>query len=204
MDLPELFTELDELAAAGQSAFASAGDADALEAARVEFLGAKSGRLKGAQKGLGSIPAADKPVAGKRFNEVKQALEGALAAAQERLSRSAASVGESPFDPTLPGMRPVVGHLHPITQTIEELKEIMGRLGFTVADGPEIEDQRHNFEALNIPADHPARDPLENFFLATAAVSQPNRGPSAPRAPRRPAPTGSFSSAAKRAPCKSA
>ena len=72
------------------------------------------------------------------------------------------------FDPTLPGIRPRVGHLHPLTQTIEELKDIMGRLGFTVASGPEIEDEWHNFEALNIPASHPARDPLENFYLATA------------------------------------
>ena len=64
-----------------------------------------------------------------------------------------------------------LGHLHPLTQTIEELKDIMGRLGFTVADGPEIEDEWHNFEALNIPASHPARDPLENFYLATAALA---------------------------------
>jgi phenylalanyl-tRNA synthetase alpha chain len=61
--------------------------------------------------------------------------------------------------------------LHPLTQTIEELKDIMGRLGFTVATGPEIEDERHNFEALNIPASHPARDPLENFYLSTAGVA---------------------------------
>jgi phenylalanyl-tRNA synthetase alpha chain len=61
-----------------------------------------------------------------------------------------------------------IGRLHPITQTIEELKDILGRLGFSVAEGPEVEDERHNFEALNIPAAHPARDPLENFYVATA------------------------------------
>jgi phenylalanyl-tRNA synthetase alpha chain len=166
--LTDLLGELEQLSAAGQAAFAAAPDADALEAARVEFLGAKSGRLKAAQKGLSAVPAADKPAAGKRFNDVKQALEAALAAAQGRMSTTRTAGGAAPFDPTLPGIRPALGHLHPITQTIEELKEIMGRLGFTVADGPEIEDERHNFEALNIPADHPARDPLENFFLATA------------------------------------
>src|SRR5882757_4005164 len=160
MSLAEFLGELEQLAAAGRAAFAEARDAAALEAARVEFLGAKSGRLKAAQKGLGGVPTADKPAAGKRFNEVKQALEAALAAAQERLSKSSVTVAEPLFDPTLPGIRPRHGHLHPITQTIEELKEIMGRLGFTVADGPEIEDPWHNFEALNIPADHPARDPL--------------------------------------------
>ncbi|MDP7206906.1 MAG: phenylalanine--tRNA ligase subunit alpha, partial [Pirellulaceae bacterium] len=68
------------------------------------------------------------------------------------------------------------GHLHPITQTIEELKDIMGRLGFSVADGPEIEDAWHNFEALNIPAEHPARDPLDNFYLSTAAAGSASGG----------------------------
>ncbi|HEV3415758.1 MAG TPA: phenylalanine--tRNA ligase subunit alpha [Pirellulales bacterium] len=168
MALADFLGELEQLVATGQAAFDAAPDTDALEAARVEFLGAKSGRLKAAQKGLGGVPATDKPAAGKRFNDVKQALEAALAAAQTRLSTTRTAGGATPFDPTLPGLRPTLGHLHPITQTIEELKEIMGRLGFTVADGPEIEDERHNFEALNIPTDHPARDPLENFFLATA------------------------------------
>jgi phenylalanyl-tRNA synthetase alpha chain len=178
--LAEFLTELDELATAGQAALAQAADPDALEAARVEFLGAKSGRLKSAQKGLGAVAGPDKPAAGKRFNEVKTALESALAAAQERISAGPVVQAADPFDPTVPGGRessagrhPItLGHLHPLTQTIEELKEIMGRLGFTVADGPEIEDEWHNFEALNIPAAHPARDPLENFYLATANMGQ--------------------------------
>ncbi len=147
MALAELLAELESLSAGGAAAFGSAADREALEAARVEFLGAKSGRLKAAQKALGSVAPADKPAAGKRFNEVKQALEAALAAAQERLENAPADSGSPPLDPTLPGVRPRLGHLHPITQTIEELKEIMGRLGFTVADGPEIEDEWHNFEA---------------------------------------------------------
>lgn len=169
LSLANFIAELDQLATAGKSAFDSSTDAAAIEAARVEFLGAKSGKLKAAQKGLGTVPGPDKPAAGKRFNEVKTTLEAALAAAQERLA-GATSEATEPFDITLPGRRPIIGHLHPITQTIEELKDIMGRLGFTVADGPEIEDEWHNFEALNIPASHPARDPLENFYLATAGV----------------------------------
>src|SRR5258707_3909885 len=120
MSLADFHGELERLAAAGQEAFEGARDAAALEAARVEFLGTKSGRLKAAQKGLGGVPSADKPVAGKRFNEVKQALELALAAAQERLTKSVATAADSLFDPTLPGNRPQLGHLHPITQTIEE------------------------------------------------------------------------------------
>ncbi len=160
----------------------SAGDAAALEAARIEFLGVKSGRLKTAQKGLGGVPGPDKPEAGKRFNEVKARLEVELANAQGRLSGSTSiSQDVELFDPTLPGgclfkkagrFPMEMGHLHPLTQTIEELKDIMGRLGFTVADGPEIEDEWHNFEALNIPRSHPARDPLENFYLATANIGR--------------------------------
>jgi phenylalanyl-tRNA synthetase alpha chain len=171
LSLSNFIAELDQLAAAGKSAFDSAADATGLEAARVEFLGAKSGRLKAVQKGLGTVPGPDKPAAGKRFNEVKTAIESAFADAQGRLAGATTESAE-PFDITLPGRRPVIGHLHPITQTIEELKDIMGRLGFTVADGPEIEDEWHNFEALNIPASHPARDPLENFYLATARIGQ--------------------------------
>jgi phenylalanyl-tRNA synthetase alpha chain len=184
MALQDFLSELDRLAADGLAAFEQAGDAATVEVARVEFLGAKSGRLKAVQKGLGGVAGSDKPAAGKRFNEVKVQLEAALAGAQERLAGGVAVVETGkPFDPTLPGgweyqtgRHPLVmGHLHPLTQTIEELKDIMGRLGFTVADGPEIEDEWHNFEALNIPASHPARDPLENFYLATANLG--NAGP---------------------------
>lgn len=169
MAIEAFVAELNSLQSDAEQAFAGAADADALEAARVDFLGAKSGRIKNAQKGLGTVPGPDKPAAGKRFNEVKQAIEAAFTSAQERVASLKATDKAGPlFDRTLPGIRPRVGHLHPLTQTIEELKDIMGRLGFTVASGPEIEDEWHNFEALNIPAAHPARDPLENFYLSTA------------------------------------
>lgn len=169
MALAEFVSELEQLESQATAAFAAAGDAAALEAARIEFLGAKSGRLKAVQKGLGTVDKADKPAAGKRFNEVKQAIEAANEAANLRLSSVAGPAAEvRRFDPTVPGVRPRLGHLHPITQTIAELKEIMGRLGFSAVDGPEVEDPWHNFEALNIPTEHPARDPLENFYLAVA------------------------------------
>ncbi|MFZ5833509.1 MAG: phenylalanine--tRNA ligase subunit alpha [Planctomycetota bacterium] len=169
MTLNEFLADIDQLARDATTAFADAGDSEALEAARVAYLGARSGRLKELQKGLGQVDKADKPLAGKRFNELKQQMETALEAATARLAQSVAvSTDSLGFDPTLPGIRPRLGHLHPITQTIEVLKDIMGRLGFTAADGPEVEDEWHNFEALNIPEDHPARDPLENFYLAVA------------------------------------
>ncbi|MEA1951674.1 MAG: phenylalanine--tRNA ligase subunit alpha [Planctomycetota bacterium] len=173
MALADFLVDLDELAAQAAAAFEAAADGEALEAARIELLGAKSGRLKNVQKGLGKVDKPDKPAAGKRFNEVKKQIEAALDDAGKRLSGSGTkgAVKTDGFDPgfdyTVPGTRPTLGHPHPITQTIEELTDIMGRLGFTVTEGPEVEDLWHNFEALNIPLAHPARDPLDNFYLAT-------------------------------------
>jgi phenylalanyl-tRNA synthetase alpha chain len=170
MNLGQFLAELDGLLAEAEAAFGAAADSTALEAARIDFLGAAKGRLKTAQKGLGAVAKVDKPAAGKRFNEVKTAIEAAFTAAQERLAAGGSHKKAGPqFDPTLPGERSRLGRLHPITQTIEELKDIMGRLGFSPAEGPEIEDEYHNFEALNIPLEHPARDPLDNFYLSVAS-----------------------------------
>jgi phenylalanyl-tRNA synthetase alpha chain len=168
--LAEFLASLDALAAQAQNDFSSAADAAALEAARVAYLGAKAGKLRDAQKGLGTVPPGDKPAAGKKFNEVKTAIEAAFTAAQERLG-SGKVVTAKAFDVTLPGRPRRLGHLHPITQTIRSMKEIMGRLGFSAVEGPEIEDEWHNFEALNIPLIHPARDPLDNFYLSVASNS---------------------------------
>ncbi len=174
MALAEYLSELDALLGEATAAFGAAGGAAALEAARVEFLGAKNGRLKAVQKGLGSVDKADRPAAGKRFNEVKQAIEAAFAESTLTLTQKAevAVVKGPAFDPTVPGVPLRLGRLHPITRTIDELKEIMGRLGFSAADGPEVEDPWHNFEALNVPPEHPARDPLENFYLKAGVRGQ--------------------------------
>jgi len=177
MNLPQFLAELESLSTEASASFGAAADAAALEAARIEFLGAANGRLKSTQKGLGAVAKEDKPAAGKRFNQVKSEIEAAFVAAQERLNSVGATKKEArQFDPTLPGDRLWLGRLHPITQTIEELKDIMARLGFPPADGPEIEDEYHNFEALNIPAEHPARDPLDNFYLSAAAKQEPGVG----------------------------
>ena len=169
--LDKFLAELDQLTAAAVTAFQAASDTQILEAARVEFLGAKSGRLKTAQKGLGQVDKSDKPAAGKRFNQAKQDVEAAYEAAKEKLATGQVTQQAAAFDPTEPGRRQRLGHVHPVSQTIEELKDIFARLGFNVAEGPEIEDEWHNFEALNIPGSHPARDPLDNFYLATAGRS---------------------------------
>jgi phenylalanyl-tRNA synthetase alpha chain len=176
MALSDFVQQLDQLIADAQTSFDGVGDVESLEEARVEFLGAKNGRLKAAQKLMGSVGKEDKPAAGKKFNEVKQAIESAFHTKKEQLGDpAAAKKSTTGFDPTLPGVKFRLGRLHPITQTIEELKDIMGRLGFSVADGPEIEDDWHNFEALNIPHEHPARDPLDNFYLGTATATTGNK-----------------------------
>jgi phenylalanyl-tRNA synthetase alpha chain len=165
--LEDFLADLDSLAQEAEKTFVAAGSPAALEEARIAYLGAKGGRLKEVQKGLGKVDKSDKPAAGKRFNEVKTLVEAVFAKAQENLE-SGATAKQEAFDVTLPGKALRVGHLHPITQTIREMKDIMGRLGFTAVEGPEIEDDWHNFESLNIPLSHPARDPLENFYLACA------------------------------------
>ena len=159
------------LRAEALSALEVAGDEGLLEQARVEFAGARSGRLKAIQKLLGGVDARERPEAGRLFNEVKGAITAALDAAQARLAGAAAD--GSAIDVTLPGDPFRLGHVHPITQTIRRVQEIMARLGFQSVDGPEVEDQWHNFEALAIGAEHPARDPLDNFYLAVARGADP-------------------------------
>src|SRR5688572_10071221 len=110
MALSDFLAEMDELLAQARQAFSSAAIPEAVEAARIEFLGAKSGRLKALQKGLGGVAPADKPAAGKRFNELKTALEAALAEAQDRIAAAPATADSTPFDPTVPGKRPALGH----------------------------------------------------------------------------------------------
>ena len=168
MSLDHFLTTLDQLEGEAREAFENASDADALESARVRFLGAKKGALKDVQKLMGGIDKDDRKAAGMRLNAFKANVQTAFDDSSSRLCSDDSDNVDPTFDPTLPGLRPAIGHIHPITQTINHLMEIMGRMGFSAAEGPEVEDPWHNFVALNIPEDHPARDPLDNFYLATA------------------------------------
>ena len=170
--LESFLAELERLRDAAAASLAAAVDAAAVEQARIEFVGARSGRLKAVQKMLGGIAAADKPEAGKRFNDVKAAIAELFAAAQDRTAAAADAPG-AVIDVTLPGVTVPLGHLHPVTQTIRRVQEIMAGLGFESVDGPEVEDPWHNFEALAISPEHPARDPLDNFYLAVARAADP-------------------------------
>ncbi|HEY3963255.1 MAG TPA: phenylalanine--tRNA ligase subunit alpha [Planctomycetaceae bacterium] len=165
----DLISQLDAFEQAALEEIAGAADAKLLEAVRVKFLGARQGKLKELQSLLGKAGKEEKPIVGKRFNDVKIRVTAALDQRKGALDRPVLAAGG--LDVTLPGAPLELGRRHPLMQTIDEFKDIMGRFGFTAADGPEIEDEYHNFEALNIPLDHPARDPLDNFYLATAGLT---------------------------------
>ena len=157
-------SRLTHLELEGLSAFTQAKTAEQLDAARVEFLGQKSGRLREQQIKLKDLHNDAKRPFGLLFNSVKRSLEEGYESAKARVERPRGVVGG--IDVTLPGTPlPRLGRRHPLTQTAEELIDLFGRFGFSVARGPEVEDTFHNFEALNIPAAHPAREPADNFYL---------------------------------------
>jgi phenylalanyl-tRNA synthetase alpha chain len=143
----------------------SAKDLSALEQAKITHLGAH-GKFTALLKQLGSLSKEERPAAGKLINQAKVELEGVLAELRSALELKAALPTE-PIDFTLPGRRRPQGHQHPLTQVTEDIVRIFRKLGFAVADGPEIEDEYHCFDALNTPPDHPARDTQDTFYLAT-------------------------------------
>ena len=165
MNLTEdLFAQLARLETEGLQAFQQASSLEIAETARIEFLGAKNGRLNTAKDALKSLPPESKRDYGQRFNLVKSALESAWTEVRDGFKKAATELDFDAIDVTRPGTSTPVGHKHPLTQTTEELVGIFGKLGFSVARGPEVEDVWHNFDALNIPSSHPARDPSVNFF----------------------------------------
>jgi phenylalanyl-tRNA synthetase alpha chain len=148
------------------AAIAVAHDAAALDAVRVAALG-KKGSLTEILRGLGSLPAEERPQVGQLVNECKAALEKALDAARERLvreHRQQAALTER-VDISAPGRRPSRGSLHPLSETLDEIVRIFERLGFVWEDGPEVELAKYNFDALNFPPDHPARDMQDTLFV---------------------------------------
>ena len=157
---------LDELKAEATAAIESAGDSAALEKLRVEWLG-KKGRVTDLLKSLGQLDAAERPKVGAEINAVKQLLNEQISERKETLQQAAiaSQLAAEALDVTLPGRREDVGALHPITRTIERMANYFGALGFEVVEGPEIEDDYHNFEALNIPAHHPARAMHDTFYI---------------------------------------
>src|SRR5439155_23117303 len=163
-----LRAELAELRQAALAEIAACRTDAELEAIRVRYLGRK-GSLNGILRGLGAMSAEERPAVGALANEVKEAIVAAVAAreGQLRADQLRRSLSEDRIDVTLPGRRPPRGHAHPLVQVEAEIVDIFVAMGFRVAEGPEIEDEYHNFGALNFPLDHPARDMQDTLFLAT-------------------------------------
>jgi phenylalanyl-tRNA synthetase alpha chain len=150
----------------------------ALDEVRVRWLG-KKGLLTEQLKSLGALPAAERPAAGARINEAKQQLGSAIDAAHEALSRAAieAELAAGRIDVTLPGRGEPRGGVHPVTRARLRIERIFRDSGFAVATGPEIEDDFHNFEALNIPADHPARAMHDTFYFPDGRLLRTHTSP---------------------------
>jgi phenylalanyl-tRNA synthetase alpha chain len=164
--------------AAARAEVAASRDLAALDAVRVRWLGRK-GLLTEQRKALGGLPAGERPAAGERINAMWQRLEGALKARRVELERAEIDrqLAAGAIDVTLPGRGEALGGLHPVTQTRLRIEEIFRRAGFEIAAGPEIEDDFHNFEALNIPADHPARAMHDTFYLRDGLLLRTHTSP---------------------------
>jgi phenylalanyl-tRNA synthetase alpha chain len=158
-------TDVETVRAAFQQRLAAATDAAALEQVRIEFLGRSQGKIQDLMTRLGQLPKDQKPAFGKAVNVLKKEAQAEFEAARARIETAGAAAAKPHIDVTMPGKRPNIGRLHPITRARNEMVDIFGQLGFTVAEGPEIEDEWHNFTALNMPPEHPARDPLDNYYI---------------------------------------
>lgn len=182
-------TELEQIAKQAESSIVAAEKLSALDDLRVEYLG-KKGKLTGLLKGLGRLSAEERPAAGAKINDVKQSLQeliGQRKAYFESIDLDA-KLAEETIDVTLPGRGEDVGGLHPVTRTMERIEGFFSRIGYDVEVGPEIEDDYHNFEALNIPSHHPARAMHDTFYIDPTTVLRTHTSPVQVRTMERNAP----------------
>lgn len=158
--------ELNDIVAAAEAAVAAADSPQALDQVRVDYLG-KKGRLTEQLKSLGALSAEERPAAGQAINQAKQQVQGLINARNDELKQAElnAKLAAERIDVSLPGRRSQVGGFHPVTKTIQRIEAFFGDLGFRVVEGPEVEDAFHNFDALNIPANHPARADHDTFYF---------------------------------------
>ncbi len=156
----------------------SAGSLDQLEALRIRLLGRK-GEITAQLRALGSLPAKERPSAGKEINRAKQALAAAIAERKKAMSEQeiGEALGEDRIDVTLPGRGVPPGAEHPVSRTLRRVRTILAGAGFAARSGPEIEDEFHNFTALNMPANHPARDMHDTFYLPAGLLLRTHTSP---------------------------
>lgn len=157
---------------------ASSSDAQSLDQIRVKYLG-KKGEITQQLKNLGKLSPEERPKAGALINEAKVKVQDSLNAQRDHLSNAAlaAQLAEESIDVTLPGKQSETGGLHPVTRTMERIEDFFSRLGFATVEGPEIEDDYHNFEALNIPSHHPARAMHDTFYFSEHLLLRTHTSP---------------------------
>lgn len=162
----------------GKAAILAAADLKSLESVRVEYLG-KSGQITQLLKTLGSLSVDERPIFGQKVNEAKEAFTEAYSVRKQILEHAqlASILSQEALDITLPGRGMDQGHLHPITQTLSRISEWFSHLGFSIEDGPEIEDEFYNFEALNMPSHHPARAMHDTFYFPDGRVLRTHTSP---------------------------
>ena len=162
----ELEHQLNALQKDAQAAIASADTLKALEELRIQYLG-KKGELSIVLKGMGKLDAKQRPVIGALANQVKTTLQTDLEASRTTLEQAQiqTQLAAETLDVTMPGVYKPQGRVHPLTSTIDRALDVFIGLGYTVAQGPQMESDYYNFEALNTPADHPARDMQDTFYL---------------------------------------
>ncbi len=158
--------ELEAIVNQAKAEIDAASDAATLDQVRVEFMG-KKGKLTDLLKGLGQLSAEERPLAGQKINEAKQVIQQAISVKGDALRTAEMNkkLAEEAVDVTLPGRTEFAGNLHPVSRTISRIEKFFGELGFAVKTGPEVEDSFHNFDALNIPANHPARADHDTFYF---------------------------------------
>ena len=161
-----MISQIEPLKDAAITELSAAADLAALDQARIKYLGA-NGSFTALLKQLGTLPKEERPGAGKLINEAKAKIDQLLTERRAELELKSA-LPKEPTDFSLPGRRPVLGKLHPLTQVTDDIVRSFRKIGFVVADGPEIEDEYHCFDALNTPADHPARDAQDTFYVGTS------------------------------------
>jgi len=173
-----LQSEIDKLLEQASAEIAAVGDLESLDQCRVNWLG-KSGTVTAQLKTLGGLPAEQRRAAGQRINTLKSALQEQLNARRDELQAAALEqqLQQESIDISLPGRRPFQGGIHPVTRMRNRMVDIFTRLGFAVATGPEIEDDEHNFEALNFPAEHPARAMHDTFYFADGNLLRTHTSP---------------------------
>lgn len=170
--------ELDKLVKTAKQAIESAGDLASLDQVRVQYLG-KKGEITVQMQGLGKLQPEERRDAGKVINIAKQSVEKAIEERREKLKQAElnAKLVSEAVDVTLPGRGQQTGGLHPVTRTLQRIEDLFTQLGFEIAEGPEIEDDYHNFEALNIPESHPARAMHDTFYFDEHTVLRTHTSP---------------------------